>query len=520
MATDNPSIAGAQADRAQLEVPHKLALTAAVMAAMVMQVLDTTIANVALPHMQASLGATQDSISWVLTSYILATAIMIPLSGWLAARIGPRKLFLAALALFIVASALCGLAANLSSMVAFRILQGVGGAFIAPLAQTIMLDINRPSQHARAMSVYGMAVMIGPIVGPVLGGYLTENWDWRWVFFVNVPVGVVCLTALWFLLPRQRPARRKIDLVGWALIALGIGALQLLLDRGHLIDWFNATESWVYVGISLSALWMLAIHIATARNPIFPLPMLRDRNFALGVVFMFVVGLVMMAVMALLPPMLQIIYGYPVVDTGLLLASRGVGVLLTMGIAGRLVGTVQPRLLLATGFGICAVSLWMMTGWALDMGASHIILAGFIQGMGLGFTFVPLNVITFSSLAPQYRTDASGLINLSRNVGSSVGIAIVTFMLAQNAQVSHADLVVHVTPFNLPMDPSQAQAYGALGESVLSAMDAMVLRQALMIAYLDDFYLMMLVSLAVIPLLLFIRKVKRPQGEPLPVMAE
>lgn len=511
-------MASPAADLPNVTVRHKWLLTFSVMAAMLMQVLDTTIANVALPHMQASLGATQDSISWVLTSYILASAVAIPLTGWLSERIGARMLFIGSVALFVVASILCGIATSLPEMVAFRLLQGVGGAFLGPLAQTVMLDINRPSDHPKAMSIYGMGVMIGPILGPILGGWLTENYDWRWVFLVNIPIGIACFAGLWLLLPRQATRRRSFDLAGWSMIALGLAALQLMLDRGPHIDWFGSTEIWVEAGLAVTGLWMFGVHMMTARRPLFPAGMMQDRNLVTGTLFMFVMGLVMMAAMALLPPMLQNLFGYPVLDTGVLLSARGVGVLIAMGIAGRITTLVDPRLLVGLGFAIMAGSLWMMTGWSLEMDWRPIVFTGFIQGLGLGLLFVPLNVLSFATLPGQYRTDAASLLNLSRNLGSSVGIAIVTALLARNLQVSHADIAATVTPYNLPVDPGMASALGAPGDMAMTALDATVNRQAAMIAYLDDFHMMMFVALAAIPLLLLLRKPAR-KADDLPHMA-
>lgn len=507
-------------DKAQVEVSYKGLLTVVVMAAMVMQVLDTTIANVALPHMQASLSATQDSISWVLTSYILASAIAIPLTGWLSDRIGIRTLFLWSVTIFVVASALCGVAVNLPEMVLFRLLQGLGGAFLGPLAQTIMLDINKPSQHPKAMSVYGMGIMVGPIAGPILGGWLTENFGWRWVFFVNLPIGIGCLVGLWFLLPRVHTKRRDFDLIGWALIALGLGALQLMLDRGQHVDWFSSTEIWLEAGVAVSALWMFVVHIATSKKPLFPLPMLRDRNLMVGAFFMFVMGLVVYAAMALLPPMLQTLFDYPVLDTGVLLAARGVGVLITMAIAGRIMGLTDTRLIVGSGFLITAASLWMMTGWSLNMDWRPVVLSGFIQGLGLGLIFVPLNVLSFATLPPQYRTDGASLFNLARNIGSSIGITVVTALLARNIQVSHADLAAKITPYNLAIDPGLTSAIGAPGDTIMAGLDAMVNRQAAMIAYLNDFKFMMIATVITLPLLLLIRKPQRKAGEPPPLLVE
>lgn len=501
-------------------VRYKALLTASVMAAMLMQVLDSTIANVALPHMQASLGATQDSITWVLTSYILASAVAIPLTGWLSDRYGARNLFIISVALFVIASILCGIATSLPEMVGFRLLQGVGGAFLGPLAQTIMLDINKPSDHAKAMSVYGMGVMIGPILGPILGGWLTENYDWRWVFFVNIPIGIACFTGLWFLLPRKAKIPRTFDVVGWGMLALGLAALQLMLDRGPHEDWFTSTEIWIEAGIAITGGWMFVVHMATSRKPLFPMAMMQDRNLLSGTLFMFIMGLVMMAAMALLPPMLQNLFGYPVLDTGVLLSARGIGVLLTMGLAGRITGIVDPRMLVGLGFATMAGSLWLMTGWSLNMDWKPIVFSGFIQGLGLGLVFVPLNVLSFATLPVQYRTDAASLLNLSRNLGASVGIAVVTALLSRNIQVSHADIASTVTPYNLPADPSMVSVLGAEGDTIMSGLDAMVNKQAAMIAYLDDFYFMMFATLAALPLLLLLRKPKRKADEDdLPHMA-
>lgn len=508
-------------DEPEVVVPSKGLLTAALMAAMIMQILDTTIANVALPHMQASLGATQESVTWVLTSYILASAVAIPATGWLADRLGARNLFLLSVATFTIASALCGIAPNLGAMVMFRTLQGVAGAFIGPLVQTVMLDINRPSEHPRAMSVYGMGVMIGPIAGPVLGGILTESLDWRWVFFVNVPLGILCLLALSVLLPRVPAKKRRFDLTGWLLIACTLAALQLMLDRGQTVDWFDAWESWIYIGVMVAAGWAFAIHNATARQPLFPVPMLRDRNLVTGAGFMLLVGATTLSVMALMAPLLQGIYGYSVIDTGVLLAARGVGVLLTMFIAGRVVGIIDSRLLVGIGLITTAISLYMMTGWTVVMDWRPFVISGFIQGLGTGLVFVPLNVLSFATLPPQYRTDATSLFNLARNIGSSIGISLATVVLARSVQVNHAELAARVTPFSLPEDPTALSAYGSIGESALATLDAIVNREAAMVAYINDFWLLMLLTLAALPSLLLLRRPQpRGAGDPLPPMMD
>lgn len=477
------------------------------MLATIMQILDSTIANVALPHMQTSLGATYDTVTWVLTSYILASAIAMPLTGWLSDRFGSRPLFLAAVSGFIITSMLCGIASSLEEMVAFRILQGVSAAFVGPLSQTVMLDINPPERHGKAMSLWGMGVMIGPILGPILGGWLTESYSWRWVFYVNLPIGVVTLAMLWFLLPSRPTRRRSFDLFGFSMLALSLASLQLLLDRGQQEDWLQSWEIIIEIGVAASAFWLFAVHMATSSRPMFERALLGNRNLLLGLFFMVIVGVVMMATMALLPPMMQAIYGYPVLDTGLLLVPRGVGILIAMGIAGQLIGKVDPRILVATGLAITTFSMWQMTHWSLGMGASPIISSGFIQGLGLGLVFPPLNTLAFQTLHPRHRTDGASLLYLLRSLGGSVGISVVMTYLARNLQISHADLAGHFNAFRLAqVDPTMAQQLGAPGESLLSLVDAEITRQALMIAYLDDFKLVMLMCLFALPLVMLMRR--------------
>jgi len=335
-------------------VPHRGMITIAVMLATVMQVLDSTIANVALPHMQASLSAAQDTITWVLTSYIVASAIAIPLTGWLSDRVGAKRLFLIAIGGFIVASMLCGAAMNLSQMVAFRVLQGVFGAFLIPLSQTTMLGIYPKERHGQAMAVWSMGVMIGPIMGPILGGWLTENFDWRWVFYVNLPVGLLALVGVWLFMPDTPKTPRRFDLFGFTLLAVAVGAFQLMLDRGEQEEWFAAWEIWIEAGLAISALWMFAIHTLTSRHAVIPPAIFRDRNVMTALIFSFVTGILLLASMALLPPMLQHLFGYPIVTTGLVLAPRGVGTLISMMIVGRVVNRVDPRALIMTGLGLTA----------------------------------------------------------------------------------------------------------------------------------------------------------------------
>lgn len=488
------------------QVRYRGLLTVAVMGASIMQILDTTIANVAIPHMQSSLGATSETVNWVLTSYIIASAVAIPITGWLADRIGRRQLFLAAILGFIVTSMACGAAQSLEQMVAFRFLQGISAAFIGPLSQSVMLDINPPERHARAMSIWGMGIMIGPILGPVLGGWLTESVNWRWVFYVNLPVGLLTLALMWALLPATRRRDRRFDIFGFSMLALGLAALQLMLDRGAHEDWLDSLEIWIELGVAVACLWMFIIHMATAREPLFSRRMLNDRNLVTAMGFMVVVGVVMFASMALLPPMLQRLFDWPVIDTGLVLAVRGVGILISMAIAGRLLGRIDARWLVGTGLLIAAYSLWQMSHWSLMMGMGPVIVSGFVQGLGMGLIFIPLNTMAFATLGPAYRTDGASLLNLFRSLGASVGISIVTTLLGSNTQRSHEDLVAHITNSSVNLvDASTADRFGFAGDTLMHIVNAEVNRQAAMIAYVDDFWAMMWVTLASVPLVLLLR---------------
>lgn len=499
--------AGATAPPA-VEVRHKGLITLSIMLATIMQVLDTTIANVALPSMIGDLGASQDTITWVLTSYIVASAIMTPVTGWLADLIGKRELFLASIVGFVATSIACGLAWSLPSMVLFRLLQGVFGAAIVPLSQTFLLDINPREKAGQAMALWGAGIMVGPIIGPTLGGWLTESYNWRWVFLINLPVGAMALVGCLAFLPRAPRKARRFDVTGFALLSLAIGSLQLLLDRGGEVDWFSSPEVWLYLLVCISGFWMFVVHILTTEQPFLDPRMFRDRNFRIGLVFIFVVGIILLASLALLPPMLSRILGYPVITTGWVMAPRGFGTMISMLLVGRLVRKVDPRMLVLAGLSLTALSLWEMTGFTPQMDAWPVIRSGVVQGLGLGLVFVPLSTIAFGTLEPRFRADATSLFSLVRNIGSSIGISLVTAALARNLQVNHMELGALVQPFN----PLLAQASpGALAHdpAALQMMDGLVNVQAAMVSYVDDFYLMMWVSLAAMPLALILRRPAR-----------
>src|SRR6476659_3582454 len=498
------------AEAATHELPsgQRLIVTVGVMAAVLLQVLDTTIANVALPHMQASLSATQDTINWVLTSYIVASAIALPISGWLADKVGRKRLLLVSVVGFTVASVLCATATSLTEMVIFRGFQGVSGAFIVPLAQATVFDINPRDKQGQAMALFGGGVMIGPILGPVLGGWLTDTYKWRWVFLVYLPIGVMCALLMLRFMPKTDTHERKIDMFGFAMLGIGLGALQLFLDRGQQNDWFQSWETIIELGVAIAAGWMFVVQMVTGKHPLFERSMFTDRNFATGLVFMAVTGVLLLAGLALLPPLLQNLYGYSVLQSGFLTAPRGSGPLISMLLAGRLVGRVDSRLLVGIGVVLMGVSLYMMTGFAIDQPSRPVIVSGVVQGLGLGLIFVPLQTLAFETLAPRMRTTAAALLNLSRNIGGSVGISIVSAQLVRMTQVAHADLAAHITRQTIPTANSALvqAAIPTAGPLALAYLNLEVTRQALFIAYLDDFKLMMLVTFAVLPPLLLMRR--------------
>ena len=492
---------------------HRGAITVCVMLATIMQALDTTIANVALPYMQGSLSASQDQINWVLTSYIVAAAIMTPPTGWLAGRFGRKRLFLVAVVGFTIASILCAIATSLPQIVIYRLLQGVFGASLVPLSQAVLLDIYPREQQGSAMALWGVGVMVGPILGPTLGGWLTEHYDWRWVFYINLPIGILTFVGLsTFLGETARNTKAKLDWMGFGMLSLGIGALQMMLDRGEQLDWFSSTEILTETTVSVVAFYLFFVHSFTAKDPFIPLRLFRDRNFATGIGFIFVVGIILLATLALLTPFLQVLMGYPVVTAGLVLAPRGVGTMLAMMAVGKLIARVDTRYLILGGLSLTAIALWQMTHFTQDVSQAALIESGFIQGAGLGFIFVPLSTNTFGTLAPADRAQGTGLFSLMRNLGSSIGISVVASLLTSETQVNHADLAGTITPYNrLLQAPPFAAIWNPASLAGRAVLDAEITRQATLIGYLDAFKLMLMVCILAMPLVLLLRK---PQSAP------
>ena len=488
-------------------------ITLSIMLATIMQTLDSTIANVALPHMQGTLSASQDQIAWVLTAYIVASAIATPLTGWLCDRFGQKHIFLASISGFTVASALCGMSNSLAQIVAARLLQGVFGAALVPLAQVVLMDINPKEKQGSAMAVWGMGVMVGPILGPTLGGWLTDSYNWRWVFFINVPIGILAFYGMWrYIRPDPGGKNARFDVFGFATLSLGLGALQLLMDRGQQNDWFSSTETWTEAVIAVIAATYFVAHtlMTPAKESFLDYRLLKNQNYVTGLLFIFIVGLVLYATRALTPTMLENLLGYPVATTGLVTAPAGIGTMLAMLIAGRIIGKVDLRLTLLAGFLFTAFALWQMTRYSLDLSESDIVWPGVIQGFGTGLVFVPLSAATFATLSPGMRAQGTAIYSLVRNIGSSIGISLVQTMLTRNTVIAHASLVERVTSGSSAWhNPAVAAAYGVRTPAGAALLDGAVTQQAAMIAYIDDFWFMLLLTVLVMPLLLLIRPPRR-----------
>jgi len=487
---------------------HRGLITVAIILATIMQTLDSTIANVALPHMAGNLSASQDQISWVLTSYIVAAAIATPLTGWLSGRYGRKKVFLTSVVGFTIASALCGISGTLAEIVLARLLQGLFGAALVPLSQAVMLDINPRHKHAQAMAIWGMAVMIGPILGPTLGGWLTENLTWRWVFFINMPIGVLSFLGIKaYIRETHIQPRLKFDYLGCITLSLSIGFLQMFLDRGELLDWFNSTEIVIEATAAAICFAYFIVLTSTARGvSFFNVQLLKDRNFVTGLALYFMVGLLLYATRALLPPLLQNLLGYPVVTAGLVIGPSGIGTMMSMMMAGRLASRIDPRALIGFGFLLTALSLWQMSNYTFSMQESNIVWPGFIQGLGLGFVSVPLTTMTFSTLAPHLRPDGTSIFSLSRNIGSSIGISVMQTLFTRNTALFHAQLTEHLTHANPAVQAGLPWVYDLGSQAGAAALNAEVTRQASFLAYLNDFKIMMLATLLSLPLLLLMRR--------------
>lgn len=485
-------------------------VTICAMTATIMQALDTTIANVALPYMQGTLGASQDQINWVLTSYIVAAAIMTAPVGWIANRFGRKNIFIVCSAGFTFASVLCGLAQDINQMVLFRLLQGVFGAALVPLSQAVMLDSYALHERAKAMSIWGMGVMMGPIMGPSLGAWLTETYSWHWVFFVNLPFGIFTVLGLViFMDETKKDLNLRFDWFGFSALAIAIGSLQLALDRGEQLGWLESNEIIGEFIVSGVGFYYFFAHSFTTSKPFIQFALFKDKNFVGGCVFMAVMGLVLYSTMALSSPFLQNVIGYPIITAGVLLASRGCGTFVAMMLVGRVMRYIEARSLIITGLSLTAVSLFQMTGWTDQTGVTEIVMVSIVQGFGFGLVFVPLSTVAFLTLPGHLRTDGTSMLTLMRNVASSIGISIVISQLTQGSTRVYAVLSEHVNPFNHAMQMPNVRGMIDLSTDAGRAMaDAMVKIQAQIIAFSQDYQLVMIFILVSIPLTIMIGSTK------------
>ena len=485
-------------------------VTICAMTATIMQALDTTIANVALPYMQGSLSASQDQINWVLTSYIVAAAIMTAPVGWVANRFGRKRIFIICSGGFTIASVLCGLAQDINQMVLFRLLQGVFGAALVPLSQAVMLDSYALHERAKAMAIWGMGVMMGPIMGPSLGAWLTETYSWHWVFFVNLPFGIfTVLGLLVFMDETKKDFSLRFDWFGFTALAVGIGSLQIALDRGEQLGWTESNEIIAEFIVSIVGFYYFFAHSLTTDRPFIQFALFKDRNFVSGCVFMAVMGLVLFSTMALSSPYLQNVIGYPIITAGLLLASRGCGTFVAMMLVGRMMRYIEARTLIVGGLSLTCLSLFYMTGWTDQTGVPEIVTLSIVQGFGFGLVFVPLSTVAFLTLPNHLRTDGTSMLTLMRNVASSIGISVVIAQLTEGSRRVYAVLSQHINPFNSAMQMPDVRGMIDLGTDKGRAMaDVMVSLQAQIIAFSQDYQMVMLFTLCAIPLAIMIGSTK------------
>jgi DHA2 family multidrug resistance protein len=485
-----------------------------------MQALDTTIANVALPYMQGSLSASLDQINWVLTSYIVASAIMTAPVGWIADRFGRKKLFMACATGFTFASVLCGLAQTIEQMVLFRLLQGMFGAGLVPLSQAVMLDNYSAQERGSAMAIWGIGVMLGPIMGPTLGAWLTDNYSWHWVFLVNLPVGIVTVLGLLFFMDEtESRAHMRFDWFGFIALAIGIGSLQLMLDRGEQLGWFESSEIIGELLVSIAGFYYFFAHSLTTQNPFVRFELFKDRNYVSACLFMAVIGVVLYGTMALITPFMQNIMGYPILTAGNLLAARGVGTLISMMLVGRLMKMVEARWLVLLGLVFAAYTLYDMAGFTNDTTAWTIVTTGMLQGAGVGFVFVPLSTVAFTTLSGHLRTEGSAILTLVRNIGSSIGISAMIAELTQKSIIIHARLVENVTPFNDALAQAKAMLDMATDKG-RAMLDAIVTQQAMILGYDNTFLLLTWVCVAALPFVLTIGSSRVAQKSPGPAGEE
>jgi DHA2 family multidrug resistance protein len=497
----------------------------AVMFATFMEVLDTTVVNVSLPHIASSLSATTDEATWALTSYLVANAIILPMTGWLASKFGRKRLLMWSTSGFTLASFLCGAAPNLASLVIFRIIQGATGGALQPLSQAVLLESFKPEERGRAMGFWGLGIVVAPIFGPVFGGWVTENYSWRWVFYINLPVGIISLimTQLYvFDPPYLRRESNRIDYWGMGLLVVGIGALQFVLDKGQQEDWFASTMITTLAIISAIGLIALVVQQLMSKEPIIDLHLFADRSYSVGVFLMTVLGFVLYGSLVLLPITLQTLFGYPSLEAGEAMAPRGIGSLFMMPIVGVLTSKIDARKLLALGLFIGGITMVWLGQLNLNAGYWDIFWPQLLQGAGMALLFVPLTTVSMATIAPQRMGYATSLFNLMRNIGGGIGIAITGTMLARTRTANTALLGEHVTIYDPTTQSLLEQlkaGFVAAGSDAVSATNqayialyGMIQRQAAMVSFVNIFRLLGFLFLVLIPLVLIMRRPKGSSG--------
>jgi len=516
---------------------NKWLVTIAVMAGTFMEIVDTTVVNVALPQIAGSLAASVDETTWILTAYLVSNAIILPITGWLSALFGRKRFLILCMALFTVSSMLCGMATSLGMLIIFRIIQGVGGGALQPISQAILLETFPVQERGMAMAIWGIGVIIAPIVGPVMGGWVTDNLTWRWAFYINLPVGLLSLILTWLFIFDPDYIRRQragsIDYWGLGFLIVGLGALQVVLDKGEREDWFSSAFITQLAIIAVVALGVLIYHELKTRHPVVDLRLFKERNYAAGVTIMFFFGFVLYGSIMLLPLFLQTLMGYDATLAGWALAFGGIGSLLIMPVVGRLTMVMDSRKIVFVGLLINAYAVYLMSGYTTGIDFYHAWWPRFVQGFGLGATFVSLTTLTMSRIPQEKMGNAAGIFNLSRNLGGSFGIATATTLLARRSQFHQSRLVEHLTPLSQPFNDWQqrlSQVLPDLGTDwqwwntpeAMAGLYQEVLRQAKMLAFCDDYWFFTIVFLCLLPLVFLMRRgpkpavAEEPGIEPLP----